>query len=617
MAKAVGIDLGTTNCCISVMEGGKPRVIATREGARTTPSIVAFTARGERLVGQIAKRQALTNPHNTIYAVKRLLGRKFDSPEVAKAAQIVPYEIVASENRDAWIKARDKEYSPPEISAFVLLHLKEMAEDFLGTEVTEAVVTVPAYFDDAQRQATKDAGRIAGLNVLRIINEPTAASLAYGLDEGARANRIAVYDLGGGTFDISVLELGKGVFEVKSTSGDTFLGGEDFDQRVVDWLVGLFRSETGIDLRTDRMALQRLKEAAEKAKCDLSHVESTEINLPFISADEKGARHLHTTLTREKLEELVEDLVEKTRGPCEEALRLAGLEPKEIDEILLVGGQTRMPKVVEAVREIFGREPSTEINPDEVVGIGAAIQAGIIKGDVKDLVLLDVTPLSLGIETRGGMFTKIIERNATIPTRKGKVFTTVADNQTKVEIHVLQGEREIAAHNKSLGQFELVGIPPAPRGATQIEVTFDIDSNGIVSVQARDMTTQREQKILVTPSSGLTETEIDRIIADAKEHHEEDQRRAEYVRARARLEGLVDSNQKTYNEFGSMLTQEQQGKVQKILEDARKALESGSATECTAALEKIAEMGRILSEVILYDPGQFSSAETEGDPAGG
>jgi len=615
MAKAIGIDLGTTNCCVSIMEGGKPKVIATKEGARTIPSIVAFTGRGERLVGQIAKRQALTNPTNTIYAIKRLLGRKFDSPEVAKAAQLVPYQIVPSKNGDAWVRVRDKDYSPPELSAFLLQHLRDLAEDYLGTEISEAVITVPAYFDDAQRQATKDAGRIAGLNVLRIVNEPTAASLAYGMDEGTAARKLAVYDLGGGTFDISILQLGEGVFEVKSTSGDTFLGGEDFDHRIVDWLLHTFREESGVDLRSDRMALQRLKEAAEKAKCELSHSETTEINLPFISADDSGAQHLHTSLSRKKLEELVEDLVLKSRGPCEEALKLAGLQAADIDEVLLVGGQTRMPKVIEMVRGIFGREPSSEINPDEVVGMGAAVQAGIIKGDVKDLVLLDVTPLSLGIETRGGMFTKIIDRNATIPTRKSKVFTTVADNQTKVEIHVLQGEREIAAHNNSLGQFELVGIPAAPRGATQIEVAFDIDSNGIVSVQARDCSTQREQKILVSPSSGLSEKEIDEIITDAKQHAEDDRRRAEFIRARARLEGLVDSNQKTFNEFGSMLPEDQQVEARRILDDARNALESGNVGECTEALEKIADMGRILSEVILYDPGSLSPETGESGEA--
>ena len=617
MAKVIGIDLGTTNCCIAVMEGGKPKVIATREGARTTPSIVAFTARSEKLIGQIAKRQALTNPQHTIYAVKRLIGRKFESPEVGKARQIVPYQIVPAANADAWIHVRDRDYSPQEISAYLLARLKETAEDYLGAEVTEAVITVPAYFDDSQRQATKDAGRIAGLNVLRIVNEPTAAALAHGLDEGTAPRKIAVYDLGGGTFDISILQLGEGVFEVKSTSGDTFLGGEDFDQRIVDWLLSLFHGETGIDLRADRLALQRLKEAAEKAKCELSRLDATEINLPFISADESGARHLNTSLSRAKFEELVDDLIEKTKGPCEEALRLAGLRPEDIDEVILVGGQTRTPKVVETVRKIFGREPNSEINPDEVVSIGAAIQAGILKGDVKDMVLLDVTPLSLGIETRGGMFTKIIERNSTIPTRKSRIFTTVADNQSKVEVHVLQGEREIAGHNKSLGRFDLVGVPPAPKGTAQIEVTFDIDSNGIVNVSARDLATKREQKIIVTPAGGLAESEIQAIIEDAQKHEEEDRRRAEFIRIRTRLEGLVESNQKTFAEFGAMLPPEQQSNVRKILETARRALESGSAAECTTALERIAEVGRILSEVILYDPGAFSSDERDAKAAGG
>jgi molecular chaperone DnaK len=614
MGKVIGIDLGTTNCCVAVMEGGKPRVITSREGGRTTPSVVAFTPRGERLVGQIAKRQALTNPNNTIYAVKRLIGRKYESLEVAKAKQLVPYEIVPATNGDAWIRVRDRDYSPPELSAFLLSRLREMAEDYVGGDVTEAVITVPAYFDDSQRQATKDAGRIAGLAVLRIINEPTAASLAYGMDEGTASRRIAVYDLGGGTFDISILQLGEGVFEVKATSGDTFLGGEDFDQRIVDWLIDVARAETGIDLRSDRLALQRLKEAAEKAKCELSREESAEVNLPFISADEGGARHLHAVLTRAKFEELVDDLIERTRRPCEEALRLGGLRPEDVDEVLLVGGQTRTPRVVQVVREIFGREPNQGINPDEVVGIGAAIQAGILKGDVKDMVLLDVTPLSLGIETRGGMFTKIIERNSTIPTRKCRVFTTVTDNQAKVEVHVLQGEREIVAHNKSLGRFELVGIPPAPKGVPQIEVTFDIDSNGIVNVEAKDTATSREQKIVVTPSGGLTEEDIQRIIEDAARHGEEDRRRAELIRVKSRLEGLVDSNQKTFAEFGSMLSPDHQGNVRRILDGARKALQGGSAAECTQSLERIAEVGRILSEVILYDPGALEAKkESAGD----
>ena len=609
MGRVIGIDLGTTNCCLAILEGGKPRVIASREGSRTTPSIVAFSSRGERLVGQIAKRQALTNPQNTVYAMKRLIGRKYESTEVAKARQLVSYEIVAAENGDAWVRVRERDYSPPEISAYLLAFLKEMAQEFLGAEVTEAVITAPAYFDDSQRQATKDAGRIAGLSLLRIINEPTAAALAYGMDEGTSSKKIAVFDLGGGTFDISILTLGEGVFEVKATSGDTFLGGEDFDQRIVDWLVNQFQSETGMDLTGDRLALQRLKEAAEKAKCELSLGETAEVNLPFISADESGARHLHTTLSRAEFEELVQDLIERTRRPCEEALKMAGMRPEDVDEVLLVGGQTRTPKVVEVVRDIFQREPSKEINPDEVVGIGAAIQAGILKGDVKDMVLLDVTPLSLGIETRGGMFTKVIERNSTIPTRKSRIFTSVADNQSKVEVHVLQGEREIAAHNKSLGRFDLVGIAPAPRGVPQIEVTFDIDSNGIVNVQARDMATNKEQKIIVTPSGGLTESEINEIIEDAKKHAEDDRRRAEFIRAQARLDGLVDSNQKTFAEFGSMLEPDQQRKIRKILENAKKALESGKATECTEALEEIAEVGRILSEVILYEPGSFSSDE--------
>ncbi len=611
MSRVMGIDLGTTNCCVAVMDGGTPLVIPNKEGARTTPSIVAFTEKGQRLVGQIAKRQSVTNPHNTVYSVKRLIGRKFGSPEVQQAKKYVPYQIVDAKNGDVRIRVRDKDYSPPEISAMILERLKEMAEEHLQAEVHEAIITVPAYFDDSQRQATKDAGRIAGLKVLRIINEPTAASLAYRLNEESE-KKIVVYDLGGGTFDVSILQLGQGVFEVKSTSGDTFLGGEDFDQRILEWLLQEFEKKEGISLKEDRLALQRLKEAAEKAKCELSGETRSEINLPFISADAKGPKHLNIVLSRDKFNELTADLVDRTRKPCLEALSLAGLKPSEIDEVLLVGGMTRVPKVIDTVREIFGKEPCRDKNPEEVVGVGAAIQAGILQGEVKDMVLLDVTPLSLGIETRGGMFTKLIERNTTIPTRKTKIFTTVADNQAKVEVNVLQGEREVASYNKSLGRFELIGISPAPKGVPQIEVTFDIDSNGIVHVSARDMATNKEQTIVVTPSGGLTEKEINDIIDDAKKHADADKKRAELYRIQARLEGLLESNMKSFAEFGSLLDEEKRNTVKKILEGARKALASASVSECTASLEKLGEASEILTEVILYHP----SPNAPGAPGG-
>jgi molecular chaperone DnaK len=607
----MGIDLGTTNCCVAVMDGGTPMVIPNKEGARTTPSIVAFTEKGQRLVGQIAKRQAVTNPDNTIYAVKRLIGRKFNSPEVQQAKRFVPYRIVEAKNGDVRIRVRDKDFSPQEISAMILARLKEMTEEYLQAEVHEAIITVPAYFDDSQRQATKDAGRIAGLKVLRIINEPTAASLAYRLNEESE-KKIVVYDLGGGTFDVSILQLGQGVFEVKATSGDTFLGGEDFDQRILEWLLQEFEKKEGVSLREDRLALQRLKEAAEKAKCELSAEMRAEINLPFISADTRGPKHLNVVLTREKFDELTADLVDRTRKPCLEALSLASMKPADIDEVLLVGGMTRVPKVIETVREIFGKEPCRDKNPEEVVGVGAAIQAGILQGEVKDMVLLDVTPLSLGIETRGGMFTKLIERNTTIPTRKAKVFTTVADNQAKVEINVLQGEREVAAFNKSLGRFELVGIPPAPKGVPQVEVTFDIDSNGIVHVSARDVATAKEQSIAVTPSGGLTEKEIGDIIEDAKRNADADRRKAELNRIQARLEGLLESNMKSFAEFGTLLDEAKRAAVKSILEGARKALASGSVSECTASLEKLGEASQILTEVILYNP----SPGAPGGPSG-
>ena len=615
MGKVIGIDLGTTNCCVAIMEGGLPKVIPNKEGARTTPSVVAFTERGEKLVGQIARRQAVTNPKNTVYAVKRLIGRKYSSPEVQHARQFVPYQISEAANGDVRVRVREKDYSPQEISAMILGRLKEMSEEFLQIDVSEAIITVPAYFDDSQRQATKDAGRIAGLKVLRILNEPTAASLAYRLNETSE-KKIAVYDLGGGTFDVSILQLGQGVFEVRATSGDTFLGGEDFDQRILEWLLQEFEKKEGISLREDRLALQRLKEASEKAKCELSVEERAEINLPFISADAKGPKHLNVALTCAKFNEMTADLVERTRKPCVEALSLAGLKPTDVDEVLLVGGMTRVPRVIEVVREIFGREASRDRNPEEVVGVGAAVQAGILQGEVKDMVLLDVTPLSLGIETRGAMFTKLIDRNTTVPTRKSKIFTTVVDNQGKVEINVLQGEREVASYNKSLGRFELVGIPPAPKGVPQIEVTFDIDSNGIVHVSARDMATKKEQKIVVTPSGGLTDREIAEIIDDAERHAEDDKKKAELFRIQARLEGLLESNMRSFAEFGSMLDEEKRVTVKRIIDAARKALASASISECTESLEKLGEASQILTEVILYQPSSGAPGGTPGGKGG-
>ena len=617
MGKVIGIDLGTTHCCVAVMDGGAPQVVPNKDGGRTTPSIVGFTEKGERLVGQIAKRQAVTNPRNTIYAVKRLIGRKFKSPEVQAALRFLPYEVTEAANGDVRLRVRDRDYSPPEISAMILAKLKEMAEEYMEAEISEAIITVPAYFDDSQRQATKDAGRIAGLKVSRIINEPTAASLAYRLNEQSE-KKIVVYDLGGGTFDVSVLQLGDGVFEVKATSGDTFLGGEDFDQRIVDWMLGEFQKKEGIDLKGDRLALQRLKEAAERAKCELSQETRAEISLPFIAADAKGPKHLNCVLTRAQFEELVSDLVDRTRQPCLEALKMAGLQPSDINEVLLVGGQTRMPKVIEAVKSIFGREPSRDKNPEEVVGIGASIQGGILQGEVKDMVLLDVTPLSLGIETRGGMFTKLIDRNTTIPTKKTKIFTTVVDNQAKVEVNVLQGEREIASYNKSLGRFELIGIPPAPRGVPQVEVSFDIDSNGIVHVSARDQATGRQQQIVVTPSGGLSEKEIGEIIEDAKRHAEDDRRKADLNRVQARLEGLLESNLKSFTEFGTLLDAELQGTVRRILENAKKALQGSSISESNKCLEKLGEASAILTEVILYNPagGQRAASGGGGDDPG-
>ena len=605
MGKVIGIDLGTTNSCVAILEGGITQIVPNKEGGRTTPSVVAFTEKGERLIGQIAKRQAITNSANTIYAAKRLMGRKFDSPECERARNVCSYEITEAANGDCRVRVRGRDYSPPEISAILLQRLKLAAEEFLGDEVTEAIITVPAYFDDIQRQATKDAGKIAGLKIQRIINEPTAAALAYGL--GKHENeRIAVFDLGGGTFDISIMEMAEGVFEVLSTCGDSFLGGEDFDQRIVDWMIETFQQETKIDLRPDRLALQRLKEAAERAKCELSTATESQLNLPFIAADSTGPKHFNKTLSRAKFEELVADLVARTTEPCQQALADAKLSPEDITKILLVGGQTRSPIIINRVREIFKREPSIEINPDEVVAIGAAIQVGVLAGDVKDLILLDVIPLALGIETRGGLFTKLLERNSTIPTKKSLVFTTVADNQQVVEVHVLQGEREIAAGNRSLAKFELVGIQPAPRGLPQVEVTFEVDADGIVSVSARDKMTGLEQAMRITPSSGLSASEIYDLIEEANRNAESDRRAKEVIMARNRLEGLLQNTVRSFSEFGWMLSTEDQSYIRDTVEQARENFSSENPTEMRHTLELLEKAARLITDAMFRPTGLAS-----------
>ncbi|MEA2571624.1 MAG: molecular chaperone DnaK [Acidobacteriota bacterium] len=601
MPKIIGIDLGTTNSCVAVVDVTTPQVIPNREGSRTTPSVVGFTEDGERLVGQIAKRQAITNPFNTIYAIKRLIGRKYESDEVSRAKQVLPYQIVPASNGDIKVKIRDREYSPEEVSAFVLIEIKAFAEEFLGEPVTEAIITVPAYFNDSQRQATRDAGRIAGLEVLRIINEPTAAALAYGLDN-KQNQLIAVYDLGGGTFDISILKLEDGLFEVLSTSGDTYLGGEDFDKRIMDWLIEQFEKETQIDLREDRMALQRLKEAAERAKHELSVADETRITLPFISADANGPKHLNSVLTRREYEKMVDDLVQRTIDPVNDAMKQAGVTAAQIDEVVLVGGQTRMPKVVEAVQAVFGKEPNRNINPDEVVAVGAAIQGGIMRGDIKDMILLDVTPLSLGIETHGGLFTKIIERNATIPTKNALIFTTVSDHQSKVQVHVLQGEREFARENKSLGKFDLVGIPPAPRGVPQIEVTFSIDSNGIVSVTARDQATGQSTGVQINPAGGLSKDEIDRLITEATEHSRADAARREIRMLQNKLEGMIYTNEKVFREFGKLLSDGDRERVDKVITSAKAMATSEEKQRLNDGIYELQSAARVLTSVMLYNP---------------
>jgi molecular chaperone DnaK len=598
MSKILGIDLGTTNCCVAVVEGTTPQVICNREGSRTTPSIVGFTEDNERLVGQIAKRQAITNPMNTVFAVKRLVGRKFDSEETRHAREVLPYEIVRASNGDIKIRAREKDYSPEEISGLILREIKEFSEEALGEEITEAIITVPAYFDDAQRQATRDAGRIAGLEVLRIFNEPTAASLAYGLDRKG-SEIVAVYDLGGGTFDISILELGDGIYEVRATAGDTYLGGEDFDKKIMDWLLADFERSTGIDLRQDRMALQRLKEAAEKAKCELSTAMESTITLPFISADSSGPKHINRTLSRPRFESLVADLIDRTAAPCLDALKEAGLKPSDVDQVIVVGGQTRTPRVQQIVAELFGREPNREINPDEVVAIGAAIQGGVLKGEIKDVVLLDVTPLSLGIETHGGVFEKLIERNSTIPTKNTKVFTTVADNQSVVEIHVLQGEREVAGENKSLGRFELVGIPAAPRGVPQIEVSFAIDSNGIVNVSARDLATGKAQGIQISPAGGLSQADIDRIINEASSFAEADRQRREINQIRNRLEGMLASNERVFAEFITAFAPDERERIKETLKRSRDIATVESREALKEAIFDMQGISKLLTRAML------------------